>query len=335
MAPVLPPAAAGPPASPFSAGGSRAIPNAQPGGFAPSGTARGIEDIRRDRREVTEGGRVFISEPGRVIIRDNDRVFIRHDEVEGFREFGSDVRSERRGGETVTIVDRPGGLQVVTIVDEDGRLLRRSRRFPDGRETVIIDNTFGGRPRPIYEDVVDLPPPDIRMPRDRYIVDAGRVPQAVIYETLMAPPVMAIPQRYTLDQVRYSPQLRARMPSVDVDTINFESGSWEVAPDQAQRLAGIAQALNDAVRRNPSEVFLIEGHTDAVGNDLDNLSLSDRRAQSTAAVLTRTFQVPPENLTTQGYGEQYLKVNTQAAARENRRVTLRRITPLLDGQAQR
>ena len=42
--------------------------------------------------------------------------------------------------------------------------------------------------------------------------------------------------------------------------------------------------------------------------------------------------MPPENLTTQGYGEQYLKVNTQDAARENRRVTLRRITPLLAGQ---
>jgi hypothetical protein len=32
-------------------------------------------------------------------------------------------------------------------------------------------------------------------------------------------------------------------------------------------------------------------------------------------VLTRDFKVPPENLTTQGYGEQYLKVNTQSASR--------------------
>jgi hypothetical protein len=41
---------------------------------------------------------------------------------------------------------------------------------------------------------------------------------------------------------------------------------------------------------------------DAVGSDIDNLSLSDRRAQSVASVLTQNFQVPPENLTTQGYG---------------------------------
>jgi hypothetical protein len=50
-------------------------------------------------------------------------------------------------------------------------------------------------------------------------------------------------------------------------------------------------------------------------------------------VLTQNFQVPPENLTTQGYGEQYLKVNTQEANHENRRVTVRRITPLLQQQA--
>jgi flagellar motor protein MotB len=48
--------------------------------------------------------------------------------------------------------------------------------------------------------------------------------------------------------------------------------------------------------------------------------------------LTQRFGVPAENLTTQGYGEQYLKVPTQVAERQNRRVTLRRITPLLTGQ---
>jgi OmpA-OmpF porin, OOP family len=41
-----------------------------------------------------------------------------------------------------------------------------------------------------------------------------------------------------------------------------------------------------------------------------------------------------ENLTTQGYGEQYLKVPTQGPERTNRRVTVRRITPLLTGQNQ-
>ena len=90
-----------------------------------------------------------------------------------------------------------------------------------------------------------------------------------------------------------------------------------------------AQAVQRILKRNPDEVFLIEGHTDAVGSDIDNLSLSDRRAESVAIILSDTFRVPPENLTTQGYGEQYLKVPTEGPSRENRRVAVRRITPLL------
>ena len=87
-------------------------------------------------------------------------------------------------------------------------------------------------------------------------------------------------QPYSLDQIRYSPTVRQRMPSVDIDTINFELGSWEVPPDQAAKLPAVADAINRAVPENPRAVFLIEGHTDAVGSDVDNLSLSDRRAET-------------------------------------------------------
>ena len=95
----------------------------------------------------------------------------------------------------------------------------------------------------------------------------------------MAPPVDRIDRRYSLDEIRYSPNVRMLMPSIDVNTINFELGSWEIPPDQAAKLQAIADGLNRAIQRNPREVFLIEGHTDAVGNDVDNLSLSDRRAR--------------------------------------------------------
>jgi flagellar motor protein MotB len=93
--------------------------------------------------------------------------------------------------------------------------------------------------------------------------------------------------------------------------------------------------MNRKARRviadNPNEVFLIEGHTDAVGAEEDNLSLSDRRAEAVSVVLTEQFQIPPENLTTQGYGEQQLEVPTQGPERANRRVKVLRITPLLAG----
>jgi outer membrane protein OmpA-like peptidoglycan-associated protein len=142
------------------------------------------------------------------------------------------------------------------------------------------------------------------------------------------------PRRYTVDQVRFSDPLRMRMPRVDLD-VNFDSGSWQLTPDQIDELGAIAEGLNRAIDRNPREVFLIEGHTDAVGSDEDNLSLSDRRAEAVAVALTEEFGVPAENLVTQGYGEQYLKEPTGGPSRANRRVAVRRITPLIDQTARR
>jgi outer membrane protein OmpA-like peptidoglycan-associated protein len=301
-------------------------------GAAPQGPQR-MEDFRSQRREVQEGGRTVIFEPGRIIVRDpGGQEFVRHDETERFRYGARDIRTERSGGETRNIVVRPDGSEIITVTGPDGLLLRRIRRDQYGREVIIIDNTFRD-PAAVGGFYVDLPPPVIRIPQNRYIVEADEASPDVIYETMVAPPVERIQRRYSLDEIRYSPSVRQLMPSIDLNTINFETGSWEIPQDQAAKLQVIADGLNQAISRNPREVFLIEGHTDAVGNETDNLSLSDRRAESAANLLTQQFGVPSENLTSQGYGEQYLKEQTTGPSRINRRVTVRRITPLLNGGA--
>ncbi len=300
----------------------------------PGAEPRSLEGLQRDRREFRDGDAFVYQEPGRMIVRDGDRYYLRHDENERFRALGGEVRSERRGDDFVTVYKRRDGDEIVTITDANGNLVRRYRRSPDGAEVVIIDNSYRGGPRSFADDVVVLPPPQIRIPEDRYIVDADGADERLIYETLIAPPVAPIPRRFTLDEIRSSPNVRAYTRSVDLDTVNFDTGSWALSPDQVQKLAVLAKALNQAIQRNANEVFLVEGHTDAVGTDVDNLSLSDRRAQTVAEILTRDFGVPPENLTTQGYGEQYLRVQTQGPERRNRRVTVRRITNLLTGQNQ-
>jgi outer membrane protein OmpA-like peptidoglycan-associated protein len=292
---------------------------------------RSLNDFRAERHESQEGGRTVITEPGRVIIRDpNGESFIRHNEVARFAFGARDIQTQQVGGETRTIVIRPDGSEIITIVGADGQLLRRIRRDQQGREIIIIDNSYRD-PRAVGGFYVDLPPPVIRIPYDRYIVDGGDASPDLIYDTMEAPPVDRIDRRYSLDEIRYSPSVRMLMPSIDLSSINFETGSWEIPPDQAAKLQVIADGLNRAIQRNPREVFLIEGHTDAVGNDVDNLSLSDRRAESAAELLTQQFQVPAENLTSQGYGSQYLKEQTDGPSRINRRVTVRRITPLLNG----
>ncbi len=300
---------------------------------APAPGPRNVSDFHAERHETQQGGRTVITEPGRVIIRDpNGEALIRHNEVDRFRFGARDIQTQQVGGETRTIVIRPDGSEIITIIGPDGQLLRRIRRDRQGREIIIIDDSYRD-PRAVGGFYVDLPPPVIRIPYDRYIVDAADAPPDLIYDTMEAPPVDRIDRRYSLDEIRYSPSVRMLMPSIDLNSINFETGSWEIPPDQAAKLQVIAEGLNRAIQRNPREVFLIEGHTDAVGNDVDNLSLSDRRAESAAELLTQQFGVPAENLTSQGYGSQYPKEQTDGPSRINRRVTVRRITPLLNGGA--
>jgi len=292
---------------------------------------RRMDEFRGERKEVQEGGRTVITEPGRVIVRDpGGQSFVRHDEMDRFRFGARDIQTRQVGGENQTIVIRPDGSQIITVNGRDGELMRRIRRDREGREIIIIDNTYRD-PRAVGGFYIDLPPPVINIPYDRYIVDAEDASPDLIYDTMEAPPVDRIDRRYSLDEIRYSPSVRMLMPSIDLNTINFETGSWEIPPDQAAKLQSIADGLNRAIERNPREVFLIEGHTDAVGNDVDNLSLSDRRAEAAAELLTQQFNVPAENLTSQGYGSQYPKEQTDGPSRVNRRVTIRRITPLLNG----
>jgi outer membrane protein OmpA-like peptidoglycan-associated protein len=326
----------------------------------PAAMPHRLDAVRAERQEVQEGNRTIIRENDRVIIREGGHDIIRHDEAARFAFNAREVNVEHRGDATVTIAVRPDGSRIVTEVDGNGRLLRRLRRDAFGREIIIIDNTVvvpvavvGGPAMVVGGPAVaiatpglalgigglgigvalNLGPPVVRVAPELYIRDTAVATPAQIYMTLAAPPVEVIDRRYSLDEIRYNEPLRARMPRVDIDTVNFDTGSWEIAPDQAQRLAGVAQGMLQAVQANPAEVFLVEGHTDAVGADVDNLSLSDHRAESVAVLLTNQFGVPAENLTSQGYGKQFLKVQTPGPERANRRVAVRRITPLLTAQA--
>jgi outer membrane protein OmpA-like peptidoglycan-associated protein len=305
----------------------------QPKAPAPAAQFGSVNEIKAKRQEQREGNRVIIREPGnRLIIRENNRLVIRHDEGARMRRWG-DARFEVRGQERYTIVRRPG-YEIVTITDSNGRMLRRFRRGPDGREYVLIDNRrrFGTGAAVVGGLVLlGLAMPMITIPRERYIVDVDRAPPTLLYETLAAPPLVPLERAYSLDEIRDNVELRARVRSVEINTINFATGSWEVSPDQIPQLQALAEAMLRVINENPSTVFMLAGHTDAVGPAEDNLSLSDRRAEAVAEILTTNFNIPPENLVTQGYGEQHLRVQTDGPSRENRRVEVQNITGLMAG----
>jgi outer membrane protein OmpA-like peptidoglycan-associated protein len=299
---------------------------------------KGLEEVKKQREEKIEAGGVkVIKEPGdRIIIKQDNRTIIKHDEAEHFRLRPGAKTEKRADGVQITFFERPGGVRVVTEVDGNGRMLRRYRRGPDGREVHLIDN------RRFYRNVgigvavgvgvgivaLNLARPHITIPRERYIVDYDRARDVDLDEVLLAPPIERLDRAYSLEEIRYNQELREYTRRIDLD-INFEFGAFEVTPDQYPKLERLAQSMLRALERDPDLVFLIEGHTDAVGADEDNLSLSDRRASSVATILSDQFGVPPENLVTQGYGEQYLKVDTQGPERLNRRVAVRNIKGLM------
>jgi len=269
--------------------------------------------------------RVILNLGGRTIVESSDRSRLSRN--------SSDVYYEElpRNRTRETIV-REDGTQVVTIRNNYGDVIRRSRITPDDREYVLyyVDEDDYQDRGDWRDPGEDLPPLTLTIPARDYILDAGTVEDPdLYYDFLEQPPVEQIQRLYSVDEVKRSARVRDTVRRVDLDTITFATGSADVAESQVDRLAGVAEGMQKLLKQNPAETFLIEGHTDAVGSDESNLVLSDRRAESVADALSRYFDVPPENLTTQGYGERYLKIKSDAGEQENRRVAIRRITPLV------
>ncbi|MCX5493667.1 OmpA family protein [Kaistia dalseonensis] len=244
-------------------------------------------------------------------------------------------RAARPGGEIMNTYPRPNGYRIVEWTSPDGQLIRRIEIDPMGNETVLIDTERPVRPDPRYVDPFQVPPPPGYVPPPGpgrgYVLNGDQAGEAEIENTLRAAPVRRFGRGYSLNEIRRDARIRDMVGRVDLDTITFETGSARVPDDQVNKLRSMGRALGRILDRSPNEVFLIEGHTDAVGSDAANLDLSDRRAASVAGILSRYFDIPPRNLVTQGYGEQYLKIPTDGPERQNRRVTVRRITPLLNG----
>ena len=270
---------------------------------------------------ILNGNRQVVQNTGdRVVVRQPDGTYqIYKDDNALLREPGSTVRTETfNDGSTRTIVTRVDKSQIVTIRDASGRVLQRVAYDRTGHPTVLIDDL---QPE-VAVDVTTLP----RVPRKQISISDTNVDLQTQVATSGAQDVGRL---FSLRQIRTITEVRYLAATIDVNNITFATGSAAIADTEARKLDRLGKLMTRMIATNPNEVFLIEGHTDAVGSAASNLSLSDRRAESVAKALTEFFNVPPENLVVQGYGESELKIDSQGDERANRRVAVRIITPLL------
>ena len=276
---------------------------------------------------INDNRQQVVSNSGdRVVVRQDDGSYqVYKDDNALLRQPGSTVTTQTfRDGSTRVIVEREDGSQIATIRDASGRVLQRVAYDRKGRATVLIDDM---QPE-TYVDVRDLP-----KPRPTHTTIQLNDQDAAMRAALAAADAEEIGRKFSLRQIRTIPQVRELAPTINVNTITFASGSAAIDPSEAQKLTKLGKFITDLIAANPNEVFLIEGHTDAVGSAASNLALSDRRAESVAKALTEYFDVPPENLVVQGYGESELLVNSLGNERANRRVAVRIITALLQQTA--
>ena len=102
--------------------------------------------------------------------------------------------------------------------------------------------------------------------------------------------------------------------------IIFPFDSAEITPDARRNLDALGAALMDG--RLSADRFEIAGHTDGLGDENYNGTLSERRAQAVVEYLEENFAIPGERLLGRGYGEAYLANPEDPGNPENRRVEI-------------
>jgi peptidoglycan-associated lipoprotein len=132
-------------------------------------------------------------------------------------------------------------------------------------------------------------------------------PPAGAADTTNRPPAPPEPVRET--PMPPEPVTSDTLATTDIDLINKNSPFEPVfyAFDSAEVDAGAQKVLNanaEILRKYPTWVITIEGHSDERGTGEYNLALGERRAASARTYLV-SLGIPPDRLKTVSYGKEF------------------------------
>ncbi len=100
--------------------------------------------------------------------------------------------------------------------------------------------------------------------------------------------------------------------------LQFAFNSVEILPESKPYIDRLGEVMSAI--ENQDKALLILGHTDSLGSDAYNASLSERRASAVKAYLTTTWNIPAGQLQIRGAGETQPLSGTTPSDGINRRV---------------
>jgi outer membrane protein OmpA-like peptidoglycan-associated protein len=131
-------------------------------------------------------------------------------------------------------------------------------------------------------------------------------------ETCFNAALAALPDPFTVDDL---------IKALNLLVINFESGKFDIPDVRKAALQKSAEYIKKFQDREPNVVLEVGGHTDSVGNDTNNQTLSENRADAVKRALVK-FGVKDSGLVTKGYGKAkpIADNNTEEGKFHNRRI---------------
>jgi outer membrane protein OmpA-like peptidoglycan-associated protein len=215
--------------------------------------------------------------------------------AQGNRAYYSSARPGGMGGKDLYYFELPATIRPKPVTYLKGIISSESDGKPLQAQVAVIDLNTGTQSAATISDKVNGEFLVCIPSGSSYALNVSAAGHLFYSGNYTLGPELGPEDRFEAN-IRLSP-IVAGKPIV-LKNIFFESGSSTLLPTSMAEL----DKLREFLEKNPTTNIEIAGHTDNVGSDVDNLKLSQARAQSVVDFLSARG-IAPARLTAKGYGE--------------------------------
>ncbi|MGD0276651.1 MAG: OmpA family protein [Syntrophales bacterium] len=145
-------------------------------------------------------------------------------------------------------------------------------------------------------------------------------PPPPVKEPEIVPAPLPPPPPPPVEEIKKAPEVEQQILEKGRATlmVEFDTGKAVVKPKYYKEIENVA----DVMKKHPDLMIVIEGHTDNVGGEKYNLTLSKKRAEAIKRVMVTKFNVETSRIMAKGFGYSKPIVSNKTAdgRQKNRRV---------------